>query len=694
MVSAFPQNKYLFLAFVSAFFAFPLHAKEDTSAKTPRTKVTWLSETTAAPKGETFFSAFHFQLEPGWHIYWKNPGDSGEAPKVRWKSPPGVFISELFFPPPEKIQLISSEGSPPVTLVNFGYHRQVAFPFQITVPKNFAENALKLSAELSWLICQSGAEGVCIPEKVALRRTLLLSSTIQASPEQERIRSTLEKLPADFPGKAFYRIQKNDLVLLLDEKNIQPIDFYPLTPGIVHLSSPWTITQTAHGWRMQTRRGDLPPGERLEGLLFSKGNPPPKVFHLVAEKQRGKWWMFLLLAFAGGFLLNLMPCVFPVLSLKILQFVQEGGGAKNGTRKQGMAYSLGVLLSFLAIGFLLQALRSGGRALGWGFQLQEPWFIAALAFLFFLLALSLFGVFEIGTSFATWSAQKGQEKALAGSFGTGILAVAVATPCTAPFMGPALAFALSATPFQTFATFAALGLGMASPYLLLSFFPQWLRKLPKPGFWMITFKEGMGFLLGATVLWLCWLYGRLTSLEGSMALAFALGAAGFGVWLSLALKRHFPKFSPSPLLSGTILFFLVFTPLAAKLPSADSNTEWVSPAAGWQPFQKEKLERLLAEKKPVFVDFTADWCLTCKFNEKTVLENPKIKAKLKETGVILLRADWTKRDAEIARELHRFGREGVPFYLYFPPSKKEPVVLPQLLTVETMLRTLEEGGKP
>jgi thiol:disulfide interchange protein DsbD len=401
-------------------------------------------------------------------------------------------------------------------------------------------------------------------------------------------------------------------------------------------------------------------------------------------------------AFLGGLILNLMPCVLPVLSLKVLGFVRQAG--EKHVWRHGVAFTAGVLVSFWALAGLLLALRAGGERIGWGFQLQSPAFVAMLAVLFLLIALNLLGVFEVGMSMVGAGNRVQGASGLASSFWSGLLATVVATPCTAPFMGSALGFGLSQAPARSLLVFTALGLGMSAPYLLLSASPRLLRFVPKPGPWMTRFKEVLAVPMLATVVFLAWLLGQQTGVDGIAWLLAGLVPVGLGAWIygrasQAALEgrphRVSMAWAGGLVVAGAALVLMRATTL---LPvSAASPTVAGADALGWEPFSVERRDELTAKGTPVFIDFTASWCLSCQVNERVALDTPAVRAKLREHGVALLKADWTRRDDRITNALASYGREGVPLYvLYGRQPNAPPRLLPEVLTQGIVLSALDE----
>ena len=412
------------------------------------------------------------------------------------------------------------------------------------------------------------------------------------------------------------------------------------------------------------------------------------------------WWA-LVFAFAGGIILNLMPCVLPVLSLKVLGFLQQAGEDESKSWQHGCMFTAGVLISFLVLAGILIGLRAGGEQLGWGFQLQSPAFVAIISSFLFLFGLSLFGVFEIGTSLVSAGGQYDNRSGMTGTFISGVAATVVATPCTAPFMGSALGFALTQSTTQSLLIFAFLGLGMASPYLLLSFVPSLIRFMPKPGEWMVAFKQFLGFLLMATVVWLIFVIGNQTGVLGMTMLLILLVVLGIGAWVlgrwgSIMASRQTRLIARTAgviIIAGGLGYILSILPTAsgggmALQAKSDSGPKW-------EAFSAQRVNELRQTGRPVFVDFTAAWCLSCQVNERVALHNYDVVRKFQELGVVTLKADWTSRDAEITRALGEFGRNSVPLYvLYTGDANAKPVLLPEILTPGIVLNALKEVKAP
>jgi len=593
-------------------FAFGLAATTSAASlppEPPHVRAELVSEAPAVRPGRPFTVALRLRHDPGWHTYWRNPGDAGLPTRLNWDLPAGFSAGPLLWPTPEPV------GDS--TIPEYGYTGEALLSIEMTPPSNLSDREVLLQARVDWLECKD----ICIPGKAVVSLRLPVSATASSDPKVAELFSLArERLPR-MGGSLGVRAGLGGGKLWLEipaAAGPGPCEFFPQD------NDPFGGLKG----RREDRRGervllsyDAPdraaPNKLLRGdLVVGPGRsisievplspaPPP---------GGGFLWTALLLAFAGGMILNLMPCVLPVLSLKILGFLREAGGDPKTARRRGFLYSAGVLFSFWVMAGLLLALRAGGRSVGWGFQLQSPVFVAVLAAVFVLLALNLFGLFEIGVSLTRLGGVEG------GAFAGGVLAVAAATPCTAPFMGTALGFAVTRPPLEALAVFTALGMGMAWPYAALTASPRFLKLLPKPGPWMLTLKKVFGAALLATAFWLVWVFARLTL--------------------------------PSPFEQGM-----------------------------WEPFTPSRVEQLRGEGRPVFVDFTADWCLSCQVNERFALRDARVVRRFLERNVAALRADWTRRDPGVTRALESFGRTGVPLYVYYPPgASNRPIVLPALLT--------------
>jgi len=596
--------------------------------RTEQAEAELLAERRAPEPGKPLTVALRLQAIPGWHTYWRNPGDSGQPTSIRWQLPAGYRAGPIQWPVPEKL--------PIGPLANYGYEGEVLLLTDIEVPAG-ARAPARIGAHARWLVCNPER---CIPQQADL------ALDPAAPPQAQRIAYARDALPEAAGADWAISAKGGAGGVVLDIAppagfTAKTLHYFPYDEGKV---------QHAAAQRFETRDGALrlfipaaaqPLGafDRVHGVLVADGvrgfeiDVPVKGAVLAQVAGAATVASIglvaaLALAFAGGLILNLMPCVLPVLSIKVLGFAR--GHSAPEMRAHGLFYGAGVLASFLALAGLLIALKAAGSAVGWGFQLQSPVFVGLLALLFTALALNLSGVFEFGSLVPARLANASAKHPHADAFLTGILAVVVASPCTVPFMGAALGYALTESALVALAVFAALGIGMAAPYVLLAFEPRWLQRLPKPGPWMVTLKRWLALPLYATVAWLLWV------------LSIQVGIAG-------------------------------------AQPEKDS----------WQPYSEARVAELVAQGKPVFVDFTAAWCVTCQVNKQLVLSRPETARAFAEQGVVPLRADWTREDPAITRALAALGRNGVPVYVLYRPGRA-PRLLPEILTREALDAALAE----
>ncbi len=632
---------------------------------------------------------------PHWHTYWKNPGDSGLPTTLQWTLPPNVEAGEIDWPTPQRL--------PIGPLVNYGYEGRLLLPVPLTLPANFGADALRVQLRADWLVCKD----VCIPESGEF--VLELPARSATAGHAARFEAAFKARPQALPAAQAQAAVKDgalqiELAGLPAAWQGQPLVFFPETAGVVDNAAPPTASWQDGRWRVQVplsaQRSEsparmaavlVPPGQAAGGHVeFAVAGPWPALAPLPGEggapaaapaapsaPQLGLA-AALLFALVGGAILNLMPCVFPILSLKVLGFASHAQDRRL-LALGGLAYTAGVVLSFLALAGLLLALRAGGEQLGWGFQLQSPAVVALLAALFTLIGLNLAGVFEFGSVLPSRLAALQLRHPLVDALLTGVLAVAVASPCTAPFMGASLGLAVTLPAGQALAVFAALGLGMALPYLAASLFPGLARLLPRPGAWMARFKVLMAFPMFATVIWLVWVIGQQTGIDGAAALLAVLLALAFIAWalgtpgIGRVARAGF----------GALGALALAGALGWMLPSFEAGA---APKAGiaqgaWQPWSEERVVQALASGRPVFVDFTAAWCVTCQYNKRTTLADAAVMQDFEARQVLLLRADWTRRDAAITAALAGFGRNGVPVYALYAPGGGAPRLLSEILSV-------------
>lgn len=646
------------------------------------------------------------QHQPHWHTYWKNPGDSGLPTSFSWTLPTGFEAGEIAWPTPKQL--------PVGPLMNYGYEGELLLAVPLTVPDGYTAPSLPVALRADWLVCKD----ICIPEYGEFKLDLPIQAVTEHAELFKQAQANQPKAVPELTAGA--RLDGNKLVVSLQNLPAslhgKPVQLFVETPGVVEHAAPPEFQWSAH--RLDVRlplsvqRSESPafmhavltaedqqPGIRvgfdIQGTWPQPGAVAATEVEAVSDlAETTPWMLTLVFAFFGGVILNLMPCVFPVLSLKVLGFAQHGGDRRKVVAG-GIAYTAGVVASFLLLAGLLLALRSSGEQLGWGFQLQSPLFIAGLAVLFTLIGLNLAGLFEFGNVLPGSVASLRARNPVADDFLSGVLAVAVASPCTAPFMGVALGAALTQPTPQALAVFGALGLGMAAPYLGASLFPGFSRILPRPGAWMARFKTAMAFPMFATVVWLVWVLGQQVGIDGVTALLGLLVAAAFAVWVFGAPGPGGPRRLAWMGAAGVLVFAVsVWAWPSLHNVQATEVSEQAATSSGWQTWSPEAVDRARQAGRPVFVDFTAAWCVTCQYNKRTTLSDPSLLKNFEAKNVLLMHADWTRRDERITEELRRLGRSGVPVYALYAAGAQKPKLLSELLTVAEVREALEELRSP
>ena len=673
-------------------------ASDFTTNDGPNVNVSLVSEVTGIEAGKPFWVMLRQEIRPGWHTYWRNPGDSGAPTEITWDLPAGYSAGEIQWPFPERI----AYGP----LVNFGYNNLALYPVLITPPAEVSAGTATLTAKVRWLVCAD----ICIPENTTLTLTLPTGTDAGINMSAQAIfLAARQQVPAVIDLDARWASVGQQLVLQVplggDPKQVRKVDYFPFTDGVIENPAAQQLLLTDNNMTLTLTQGwDYSAASSLDGIIVVyenvgfdgaedvvasafeirpasgpiAGSPPAAAGTSV--------WTAILFAFVGGLILNLMPCVFPVLSIKVLSLVQQVGGDETRIRAHGWVYLLGVVLSFTLIAGVLIGLRAGGAQIGWGFQLQSPWVIGLLVYLFFLIGLNLSGFFEIGTRMMGLGESLLQRQGYSGSFLTGVLATIVAAPCTAPFMASAIGFALTQSNLVALTIFAALGLGMAAPYLLLCYSPALLRALPRPGAWMARFKELLAFPMYASAIWLVWV---LTQQAGSMGVLLILGGLlllVFAIWLLRDLGGSLLRRRVLMVMALMLVALALSLPIQLQAPAAGDGSQdlasgpsqsYAGPVYG--AYSDAKLASLRAGG-PVFVNLTAAWCITCKVNEAVALNLDAVRLAFEAKGVQYLKGDWTNQDAEISRLLEAYGRSGVPLYLLYAGPTGEAQVLPQILT--------------
>ncbi len=673
-----------------------LPALASAQSPAPPVRAQVIAESTSIHPGSPFLVAVNFHIQPGWHIYWKNPGDTGLPTTVQWDLPKGFSAHDLQWPVPRKFV---SQG-----LASYGYEGEVSLLAQIDPPADLAPGNVPIRAHAGWLACRIE----CTPGKADLSAFLPVEPGVPAMDGRRAafFRAARSLMPAPAPGASFSAQSGRGRILLQVDGLSVPSGatayFAPLDTGLLAEGAPQSpqVGATSVSIDMQLAKGADAP--RVHGVLVVQDKSgargidvdTPVAGAAAASTQPASPGMqglliALALAFVGGLILNLMPCVLPVISLKVLSFVRtssEGGGS---ALRHGLLFAAGVLVSFWAIAGLLVALRAGGQLIGWGFQFQSPAVVTITAAVFFLIALNLLDVFELRLPIRM--ARPVSPGGGTGSFLSGLLATAVATPCTAPFMGGALGYALTQPPAVGFGVFTALALGLAAPYVVLSAVPGLVKRVPKPGAWMVTLRQVLAFPMLGAVIWMLYVLETQAGFPALLVLLCSLLLAGLGAWI-YGRWGGLDKSFRSRVTAAAFSFILVVgtTAFAAVRSSATPDPTAVAPApSSWESWTPQRLAELQAAGTPVFVDFTARWCLTCQVNEKVALQNPAVQQAFRAAGVATMRADWTDRSDAIARVLASYGRAGVPVYALYSKGSTEPVLLPELLTPAVVLEALK-----
>ena len=682
-----------------------------------------VGQTPDAAAGQPVWVGLQITHAPEWHTYWKNAGDSGMPTELQWTLPPGVMAGDIAWPLPKKI--------PIGHLANYGYEGTVLLPVPLIITPQYKPgvlaDALDVKLKATWLVCRKE----CIPQdgEFALKIPLRSSTALNGA----AFDAALKSQPADVAGAHQVALKDDGKRLAVRVAGLpvdvrgQPLELFPESPGVVVTAATpakpgepvgarswsqhwdgdvWTadvpvsperadspekmtlvLVAGERGWRAEAPVAGawpalaLPAGvsPALEAALKANANAganaPPPAAPTAVPATTFVW--ALLGALIGGLVLNLMPCVFPVLAIKVLGFTLHADD-RRAHRTSGLAYTAGVVLSFLALGALMLALRAAGQQLGWGFQLQSPAVVAALTVLFTVIGLNLAGVFEFGSFLPSRLATLEARNPVANSFLTGMLAVAVASPCTAPFMGASLGLAVGLPALQALLIFAAIGLGMALPYLAASWWPAVARLLPKPGAWMDTFRKFMAFPMFGTAVWLLWVLGQQTGIDGAGALLALLVVLALVLWALGLTGRTRIVLASFSIAAGALLASAIGPNVIKMAEAATPVAE--TPGARWQPWSAERVQTALGAGQPVFVDFTAAWCVTCQYNKKTTLASAEVLSAMDAAKVQTFRADWTRRDAAITAELQKLGRNGVPVYVLQAPGQA-PVVFSEILSV-------------
>ena len=658
----------------------------------PHTKATILLEKSSVAPGQPVRGAIRLVMDEGWHTYWKNAGDVGLPTEVTWTLPTGWTAGPLQWPAPE---YLDTSG-----LISYAYEHEVLLPFELKPSGPEAAGAKEAVAKISWLECQEA----CIPGEAEVEFGFTVGAD-SPSADAATVAQAFEALPK--PNSEIAAGKEGQELLLYLPAGLAADDdevrFFPDQGMQIEAAAPQQLLRQPAGDVLKLKPDPTAekPAEELSGLLvvgkgenrkahefkakIGAGRPAQAV---AAPVDAGKVVFTLLLAFLGGMVLNLMPCVFPVLSLKVLGIVEQSRQEGSKAWHHGVVFTLGVLVSFWALSGMLLVVRAAGQEVGWGYHLQNPVMIGSLAVLFLLIGLNLFGVFEVGENLTQLSNVADKKHGFAQSFWSGVLTTLAATPCTAPFMGSAVGFALSAPTVVAVMVFTALGLGVAAPYMTLTMFPALLKKLPRPGAWMVTFKQILAFPMLIAVVWLVWVFGGQVGADRMALLLLSLVGVGFAAWIYGKWGNSYQEKPRRLGAIGAALALLLASSVGYQAAREDASADQ------WQTYSPELVDQLVADGKPVFLDFTADWCTSCKANELLALSRPEVGEKFKNLGVTLVKGDWTKQDPVITAALAKHGRAGVPLYVLYPGEGKKPVVLPEVLLPGTVLDALDQVKKP
>lgn len=683
------------------------------AAQAANTQARLILSTATARAGDTVLAGVELKMDAGWHTYWKNPGEAGQATEIKWQLPPGITAGEIQWPLPGKI--------PPADVTTYGYENDVVLLVPLTLATNLPAGPLNLAAKVSWLECKES----CIPASTEIQGVLNIGNATTPSAEAPLLTVWQGKVPATtagFSAQAWWEKPANGDTRILDLQwtgKADGADFFPFANDNFEIQGA-TETLSAPAGEIYLRKlvkkfsGDWP--KEISGVFASttgtteakiavSDTPPTAVAASIAPPPptTEPLWRMLIYAFIGGLILNIMPCVLPVIALKVLGFVNEARSEPRHVRRLGLVYALGVLVSFLALAAVVIGVKAAGHKAGWGMQFGNPVFLVCLITLVTLVALNLFGFFEVtlGGRALDSASELSSKHGAPGAFFNGVLATALATPCTAPFLSIALGFAFAQSAAVILLVFAAVAAGLASPYVLLSWNPAWLKFLPKPGAWMEKFKMAMAFPMLLTVVWLFNLaagnYGDRVLWLGVFLVMLAFAAWIFGEFVQRGRKHKI-------FAVVTVLVLLV----SAYAFALENQLRWREPLVpikngnglihdtggiAWQAWSPEALMQARATGRPVLVDFTADWCLTCQVNKRTSIEVPSVREKLKALNAVALLADYTHFPDAITSELNHFKRAGVPLVLVYPKNPEaSPIVLPEVLTPGIVLDALSRAA--
>jgi thiol:disulfide interchange protein DsbD len=681
-------------AFISAFGAGEAVAQIDSA---PKVQARLIAETGEVAPGGSVTVALEENIRPGWHTYWINPGDAGAPTEIKWTLPPGWRAGPIQWPYPKRV--------PVGPLMDYGYDGRLWLLTKLTAPREAKPgDIVTLKAAASWLVCKE----VCVPEDATLSLPLSISAKPAApyATIEDDFAAARARLPRPAPWPVRFKASGTlDLFAAsptLTAASLKDASFFPLAQGMVHGIAAQKLGFADSGIVLRMMpESKAKSAQHLDGVLVltstdgsqralsihaARGAIPPARFG-GGEVELGLA-LALFFALVGGVILNLMPCVLPILAMKTLAIANVAHGDRRAASREGLAYGAGAVLSFAALGLAVVLLRASGEAIGWGFQLQEPAAVAGFALLIFAVGLNLSGVFEIGGIGAGDSLRR--RGGLTGSLFTGILAVAVAAPCTAPFMAAALGYALAQTASVALLVFITLGVGFVLPFVLIGFGPGLTRRLPRPGPWMLRLKQALAFPMYGAAAWLVWVLAQEAGANGLIAALAAMVVLAFAAWAWSASRNAAPRWR----LAGSVLALLALLAALATLPLIHSTAAAPRAAADVsgipsEPYSQARLNQLREANRPVFINATAAWCITCLVNERVAFSGAAVRDAFARRHVAYLVADWTNRNPEISALLQDNGRSGVPLYLYYPSGGGAPKVLPQVLTQDAILAAIK-----
>ena len=686
-VSHFITRKILILSCIGCMLQLDLLAKEfprDLDQTSNIVRVSIIPEVKTVGSTKTFWVAVKQVIEPGWHTYWRNAGDVGAPITINWSLPEGFEASKIHWPYPERI----AYGD----FTNFGYHDEVILLTEITPPKALEVGQIEIKANVKWLVCKD----VCIPEQANLAVQLSVSTQeILDEQHKQMFKEARLKLPKQMSVESHSKVGQENLSISVDlpglgMNRVTNVSYFPFSAGVINNSASQSFFVNESGIFLEllldekvdkttsSFNGIIVIDEDVGGALRSSFFIEP-----IHSDNIGIGVSFLgalAFAFLGGLILNLMPCVFPVLSIKILSLMELARG--ESLKIHALVYFLGVVFSFLSVAGVLLIFRAAGAEVGWGFQLQSPIVIGSLAYLFVLLGLNLSGYFELRFGWLGGGFINIPRSGYAATFFTGVLATVVAAPCTAPFMGVALGYAITQSNTIALVVFGSLGAGMATPYCLISVLPGLLERLPKPGIWMETLRQFLAFPLYATAIWLIWILSIQTSSDSILYILGGLLTLIFSIWVAKKYTNSFARNVIVGLLVVAALALLTSLPTLSREAIMKEDINVI-------PYSEEALQKAL-NQGPVFINFTAAWCITCKVNELAVIKTKRIRKALADNGVQYMEGDWTAEDPEITKALESFSRTGVPLYLLYSKEGRKTRVLPQILTENIVLEAIDD----